>query len=199
MRSIPSARRLAGLALLAALVLAGGEAGAEGVLRIGTNVGTVTFDPIRTNANADIWVFNNMNAFLVRANRDATEIIPDLAERWEISDDGLTYTFHLREAKFSDGSPVTSADVAFSLTRLRDDPESAWSDPYQIIEAIDTPDERTVIIRCPSRQRPSSPRSRCSPPRSCRRRWSSSRATRLPRTRSARVRSGSRSGGVTKS
>ena len=147
MRSITSARRLARLVVLAAsLVMAGGEASAEGVLRIGTNVGTVTFDPIRTNANADIWVFNNMNAFLVRANRDATEIIPDLAESWEVSDDGLAYTFHLREAKFSDGSPVTSADVAFSLTRLRDDPQSAWSDPYQTIEAIDTPDERTVIV-----------------------------------------------------
>ncbi len=148
MRLTTSVRRAAGLATLAAaLVLAGAEAAAEGVLRIGTNVGTVTFDPIRTNANADIWVFNNMNAFLVRASRDATEIVPDLAERWEISDDGLSYTFHLRDAKFSDGSPVTAGDVAFSLTRLRDDPESAWSDPYKNIAAIETPDQRTVIIK----------------------------------------------------
>ena len=145
MRLTRSIMRVAGSALLA-LALAAGAAHAEGVLRIGTNVGTVTFDPIRTNANADIWVFNNMNAFLVRANRDATEIVPDLAESWEVSDDGLTYTFNLRAAMFSDGSPVTAGDVAFSLTRLRDDPNSAWSDPYQIIQAIDTPDERTVII-----------------------------------------------------
>lgn len=147
MRSITALRRMACLALLAAaFVLAGGSARAEGVLRIGTNVSTVTFDPIRTNANADIWVFNNMNAFLVRANKDATGIVPDLAESWEVSDDGLTYTFHLRAAKFSDDSPVTAADVAFSLTRLRDDPQSAWSDPYQIVKAIGTPDERTVVI-----------------------------------------------------
>jgi peptide/nickel transport system substrate-binding protein len=147
MRLTTSARRLARFALLAAaLVLGGGAVSAEGVLRIGTNVSVATFDPIRSTANADIWVFNNMNAFLVRANADATGIVPDLAENWEVSDDGLTYTFHLRAAKFSDGSPVTAADVAFSLTRLRDDPQSAWSDPYQIVKAIDTPDERTVVI-----------------------------------------------------
>ena len=103
--SITGLARLAAFA--AALLLAAGGASAESVLRIGTNVGPVTFDPIRTNANADIWVFNNMNAFLVRSSPDATEIVPDLAERWEISDDRLTYTFHLRDAKFSDGSPIT--------------------------------------------------------------------------------------------
>lgn len=46
---------------------------------------------------------------------------PELAERWEVSDDGLTYTFHLNpEAKFSDGSPITAEDVEFSLVTLLD-------------------------------------------------------------------------------
>jgi peptide/nickel transport system substrate-binding protein len=117
------------------VVLAAGmhAAYAEGVLRIGTNQDSTTFDPIKTIENRDIWVMNNMHAFLVRANREANQIVPDLAESWEISDDGLEYTFHLREAKFSDGSRVTVQDAVFSLTRLRDDPESVQSAMYQII------------------------------------------------------------------
>jgi peptide/nickel transport system substrate-binding protein len=133
--------------IAAVLVATMHVAQAAGVLRIGTNQDSTTFDPIKTILNADIWVMNNMHAFLVRANREANQIIPDLAESWKISDDGLEYTFHLREAKFSDGSPVTAQDAVFSLTRLRDDPESVQSAIYQIMAEINAPDDRTVVIR----------------------------------------------------
>ncbi|PHF52527.1 ABC transporter substrate-binding protein [Bacillus toyonensis] len=47
--------------------------------------------------------------------------IPELAEKWDVSSDQLTYTFHLRKGlKFSDGSPLTADDVAFTLTLLHD-------------------------------------------------------------------------------
>ncbi|ACK63906.1 MULTISPECIES: ABC transporter substrate-binding protein [Bacillus] len=47
--------------------------------------------------------------------------IPELAEKWDVSSDQLTYTFHLRkDLKFSDGSPLTADDVAFTLTLLHD-------------------------------------------------------------------------------
>jgi len=46
---------------------------------------------------------------------------PDLAERWEVSPDNLTYVFHLRKnARFSDGTPCTAQDVAYSLKRILD-------------------------------------------------------------------------------
>lgn len=49
---------------------------------------------------------------------DYTKIVPELAERWEISADGLTLTFHLRrDAVFHDGTPVTAADVKWSFDR----------------------------------------------------------------------------------
>ena len=67
-----------------------------------------------------------MNAFLVRVTTDGAGLEPDLAERWEISDDGKTYTFKLRDGKFCDGSPVKASDAEFSLQRVRDDKESAW-------------------------------------------------------------------------
>lgn len=141
-------RGMAAVALTAAtLLVAPVSAVAGGVLRIGTDQDSTTFDPIKTIQNPDIWVLNNMHAFLVRANREANDLLPDLAERWDISDDGLEYTFHLREAKFSDGNAVSAADVVFSLTRLRDDPESVQSAMYQIMAEIAAPDERTVVIR----------------------------------------------------
>jgi peptide/nickel transport system substrate-binding protein len=141
-------RVAAGAIMTAAVLVATMHvAQAAGVLKIGTNQDSTTFDPIKTIQNADIWVLNNMNALLVRANREANQILPDLAESWEISDDGLAYTFHLREAKFSDGSQVTAQDAVFSLTRMRDDPESVQSAMYQIMADISAPDDRTVAIR----------------------------------------------------
>jgi peptide/nickel transport system substrate-binding protein/oligopeptide transport system substrate-binding protein len=48
-----------------------------------------------------------------------SDVKPGLAERWDISPDGRVYTFHLRRgAKFSNGQPVTSADVRYSFTRI---------------------------------------------------------------------------------
>ncbi|TPW13259.1 MAG: oppA, partial [bacterium] len=46
------------------------------------------------------------------------EPLPGMAERWELSADGLTYTFHLRKARWSDGRPVTSSDFVYSWVRV---------------------------------------------------------------------------------
>ncbi|MEO1309081.1 MAG: ABC transporter substrate-binding protein, partial [Pseudomonadota bacterium] len=48
---------------------------------------------------------------------DYTKIEPELAESWEVSDDGLVLTFNLRDATFQDGSPVTAEDVKWSFDR----------------------------------------------------------------------------------
>jgi peptide/nickel transport system substrate-binding protein len=142
--------RVLGALLLAALSAAAlwpQAASAEGVLRIARHQDSTTLDPIMTIQNADIWVMNNMNGLLVRVNREATDVEPDLAERWEISDDGTVYTFHLREGlKFSDGSPLTAKDAKFSLERLRDQEGSVMASMFSIVKSIETPDDRTVVI-----------------------------------------------------
>ena len=46
-----------------------------------------------------------------------TEVIGDLADSWDVSADGMTYTFHLRDAQWWDGKPVTAEDIVFSLDR----------------------------------------------------------------------------------
>ncbi len=60
------------------------------------------------------------------------DVVPDLAESWDISDDGRVYTFHLRpDAKFHDGKPVTAHDVQWSLERATNPlTESPVADQY---------------------------------------------------------------------
>lgn len=78
------------------------------------------------------------------------EIEGDLAESWEVSEDGLTYTFKLREGVvFHDGSPFTSADVKASYDRIRapvDGVRSIRQAAYSDIESIETPDDHTVVV-----------------------------------------------------
>lgn len=69
-------------------------------------------------------VFDRLvNSVTMHNGSIATE--PSLARTWEVSEDGRTYTFHLREGvKFSNGSPLTSSDVGYTLTRLLTHPDS---------------------------------------------------------------------------
>ena len=74
---------------------------------------------------------------------------PALATEWETSDDGLTWTFTLRDdVTFSDGEPLTSADVAYTFGRILDGgPEAAtWSSYLNGVESVDTPDDTTVVL-----------------------------------------------------
>lgn len=127
--------------------MAPAEGRADGVIKIARHQDSTTLDPIFTIQNADIWVMNNMNGLLVRVNREGTDVEPDLAEKWKVSDDGLTYTFHLREGlKFSDGSPLTAKDAKFSLERLRDKEGSIMAGMFSVIKSVEAPDDRTVAI-----------------------------------------------------
>lgn len=116
-------------------------------LKIGRDQDSTTLDPIKTAQNVDIWVITNLNAGLVRSNREGTLIEPDLAESWTVSDDNLTFDFSLREAKFSDGSPVTAEDVVYSLTRLRDDETSTQGWLVSGMKSVEATGDRTVRIQ----------------------------------------------------
>ena len=78
-------------------------------------------------------VFNRLVEMENNAHGSAV-VLPSLAKSWDISDDGRTYTFHLREGvTFSNGSPLTSSDVLYSFTRLLTHPDSCNQD---IVEDI---------------------------------------------------------------
>jgi peptide/nickel transport system substrate-binding protein len=76
------------------------------------------YDPHRSTALAAGEALTLMSDTLVNLDYDMRTLRPGLAERWEVSPDGLVYTFHLRrDVTFCDGKPFTAADMAFSLNR----------------------------------------------------------------------------------
>lgn len=106
-----------------------------------------TFNPLLNDVR--VWLYDG----LVRFDENVSPI-PDLAESWEISDDGLVYTFHLRQdVVFHDGTPMTAADVVFTAEKTLDE---SVNSPYRSKFVIDgTPvqwaqvDDYTVTATLP--------------------------------------------------
>jgi peptide/nickel transport system substrate-binding protein len=146
--------RTSAAATVAFMALAVQPAIAGGVLTIGKDQDSTTFDPIKTAQNTDFWVLSNMCDVLVRVDKTGTKLEPGLAESWTISPDGLVYTFKIRDAKFSDGSPLTAQDAAFSLIRIRDDKGSLWSDSYKNIASAEAKDDHTLAVTLKARSAP---------------------------------------------
>lgn len=72
--------------------------------------------------------------------------IPDLATNWTISESGLNYTFHLNPAaEFSDGEPVNSDDVNFTIWLMKDY-HPAGATAFGVVDTIDLPDDKTVVF-----------------------------------------------------
>lgn len=138
--------KVAAAGLLLAACVASEMAQAAGVLTIGRREDSTSFDPIRTTQNEDNWVFSNVLDRLIWVDKTGTKLEPALAESWTISPDGKVYTLKIRDTVFSDGTPVTASDAAFSLLRLRDDENSLWRDPFMVMDKVEAPDARTLVI-----------------------------------------------------
>lgn len=75
-----------------------------------------SIDPALTSAGDDFEVIGTLVEGLLRADKDGN-VIPGIAETYEISEDGLTWTFHLREAYWSNGTQVTADDFVYAWQR----------------------------------------------------------------------------------
>src|SRR5262245_60814753 len=112
---------------LSTLVLAVGLHGssaavrAQEILRIPYVADIGTFDPDNGFETGAMSAIDNVYEGLVEYEPGSTKIVGLLAKSWEISDDGLTYTFHLVDGvKFHDGTPFNAAAVITSFERRRD-------------------------------------------------------------------------------
>lgn len=88
-------------------------------LHVGNNAEPSDLDPHTNNSMAVALIGNALFEGLVRLAGDGTTVRPGVAERWEISSDGLAYTFHLRaNAQWSNGDPVTADDIVAGFRRI---------------------------------------------------------------------------------
>ena len=153
----------AGLAAFASLLAArSGRTAPAGLGRVATQIDTTNIQPGGTLIEGGTITIESL-APLVDANRhtlflfdplvsvdSATLLpVPNLAEEWTISTDGLTYTFALKAGvTFHDGEPLTAADVKFTFDLLLNEETAS---PYHPIfsgriASVETPDDRTVVL-----------------------------------------------------
>jgi peptide/nickel transport system substrate-binding protein len=79
----------------------------------------VSLDPATVTESQSGFITRNVYSRLVDISYDGLTVEPDLAESWDMSDDGLVYTFHLRsDVKFHDGSTLKASDVVYTMNRL---------------------------------------------------------------------------------
>jgi len=106
-------------------------------------------NPIIAKSDADRDMAQLIYSGLMRATPGG-ELLPDLADNYTVSEDGLTYTFTLRDdLVWHDGEPITSADIAFTIDKVRDvalaikSPRRASWDGVEVT----TPDTKTVVFQ----------------------------------------------------
>ena len=148
-------------AILAATLLACALAAAGGCARRPSKVAVsdtltrhldgdpATLDPIVTSEEFGMRVEEMIFRPLVAIDKNR-RFVPALATSWAASSDGLVYDFRLDpKARWEDGKPVTSEDVAYTIERIRD-PKIAsvnWRFGFEDLRSVETPDPGTVIVR----------------------------------------------------
>ena len=134
--------------VLALIASFGTASAAETDITIGMQLEPPHLDPTSAAAGAiDNVVYSNIFEGLTRFMGDGS-VVPGLAKSWDISDDGLRYTFHLRgNVQFHDGTAMDAADVKFSLDRARaEDSTNAQKALFAGIADVAVIDPLTVAL-----------------------------------------------------
>src|SRR5690606_24002104 len=143
------------VSLLVALVALGLVAGAVaqeprygGRVTVAVTDDPPNLDPHLTTAASARNVLHNIFATIVEMDLDFV-VAPGLAESWEISDDGLTYTFHLvQNARFHDGTPVNAAALVYNFDRIKNpDTGSPRASELSFVSSYEAVDEHTFVAR----------------------------------------------------
>ena len=123
---------------------------AGGTLNIMLETEVQSLDPQIATDGTSFEVIADYTDGLMQMDADGAAV-PAIAETYDISEDGKTYTFHLRDAKWSNGDAVTAADFVFGWQRAVD-PANASEYSYMLsdIGRWSTP-QRSLLVRSPSR------------------------------------------------
>jgi ABC-type transport system substrate-binding protein len=119
-----------------------------GTLVWGHSETTQNLDIHQTGTASTLRLLQNVHNSIVTVDKNLT-VIPSLAEKFEQSPDGLTYTFKLRPGvKFHNGKAMTSADVKYSFERCKDPKTGAVNfEVFNDVVAMETPDDLTLVIK----------------------------------------------------
>jgi peptide/nickel transport system substrate-binding protein len=148
---VPS-RRILLLALLAGCSPV--QAPVDSTLLVGHGADVLTLDPARATDAESAEVTEQIFDHLVRYRRNSTDVEPSLATRWDVSGDGKSWTFHLRDnVQFHDGTPLDADAVVFSFDRQRDPTNpyhhndfTYWEATFRNIQSVQKVDRLTVRI-----------------------------------------------------
>src|SRR5215204_6978022 len=119
-----------------------------GILKVGLQADPTALDPHKQSLTAIWHVIEHIYNGLTRITKPDLTIEPGLAEGWEISEDGMSYMFVLREGvTFHDGTPLKASDVKFTFERLVD-PATASPGASELasMKSIEASDDRTVVM-----------------------------------------------------
>lgn len=123
-----------------------GESAGGGTFIVNLGADPTTFNPVLKADDDGHLIYQNVFDGLLELNINS-EVIPGLAETWDISDDGLVYTFHLAKGvKWHDGEPFTSADVKYTFERIMSDDGFNGATLSAALESIECPDDDTVVL-----------------------------------------------------
>jgi peptide/nickel transport system substrate-binding protein len=109
------------LVAAASVAILAGSALAQGELKFCLRSEPKTFDPLKVEDDASVAIRYLTGGVLVRLNRQTQALEPELAQSWKVSKDGKQITFKLRSGvSFSDGTPFSAEDVAYTMQQLMD-------------------------------------------------------------------------------
>jgi peptide/nickel transport system substrate-binding protein len=124
-----------------------GEKGGSGTLIVSNSGDPLSFNPnFQADDNGFAPVCNIYNSLLSLDGNYA--IIPELAESYEVSEDGLSITFNLaKNVTWHDGTPFTSADVKYTLETIVSNESNTAASLIGALASVDTPDDNTAVAR----------------------------------------------------
>lgn len=94
-------------------------------------------------------LMRSMYEFLTLPDAKTQEPTPGLADHWTPSPDKLTWTFHIREAQWSDGQPITAKDAAFTFNLMMTNPTASTANGNFVanFDSVSAPDDRTLVVK----------------------------------------------------
>ena len=139
------------LCLAAALLIISAQPAAAGktkdVLRVGWTQEPRTLNPMGYDTIQGGMIMRSMLYDTLVGYDGKLEPAPMLAEKWDVSDDGLVWTFHIvGDAKWHDGEPLTSADIAFTYQYVLDNKIPNFINYLKHIAKVEAPDAKTLVL-----------------------------------------------------